>query len=172
MAAGQQAHLDSAGQCYPSSLTSRISDKVVRSETRIAEYSWGSLDWDFELYCQPPNSPDMNMNNLCFFASLQSIQYHNPTDSLHKMIQWLRLIYEEYPQGKLNNSFLTLQTCMNQVIKCHGGIDYKIEHMNKARLERLGLLAQSIWVMDAAMAWNCNNDGPENLDNDEESGVV
>jgi hypothetical protein len=42
MAAGQQANSDSAGQCYPSSLTSRISDKVVRKdERRIAEYSWG-----------------------------------------------------------------------------------------------------------------------------------
>ncbi len=75
----------------------------------------GSLDRDFELYCQPPKSPDMNMNNLCFFASLQALQYHNPTNSLHEMIQWLRLIYEECPGGKLNNSFLTLQICMNQV---------------------------------------------------------
>jgi hypothetical protein len=104
----------------------------------------GGLDWDFELYCQPTKSPDMNVNNLCFFASLQVLQYHNPTNSLHKMITRLRLIYEEYPRSKLNNSFLTLQPCMIQVIECNGGYDYRIEHMNKARLERLGLLPQSI----------------------------
>jgi hypothetical protein len=52
----------------------------------------GSLKWEFELYCQPPNSPDINVNNLCFFASLQLLQYHNPTNSLHKiMIKRLRL---------------------------------------------------------------------------------
>jgi hypothetical protein len=60
---------------------------------------------------------------------------------------------------------------MNQVIECHGGINYKVEHMNKAKLDRLGLLPQSIWVMDAAMDWDGNDDGPANLDNDKESVV-
>jgi hypothetical protein len=43
--------------------------------------------------------------------------------------------------------------------------------MNKARLERLGLLPHSIWVTDAAMAWDGNNGGPENSDNGKESVV-
>jgi hypothetical protein len=62
---------------------------------------------------------------------------------------------------------------LSQVIECHGGIHYKIEHMNKARwLERLGLLPQSIWVMDAATdCWDGNNEGPETSDNGEESVV-
>jgi hypothetical protein len=42
---------------------------------------------------------------------------------------------------------------MNQIIKAHGSNDYKIVHMNKARLERLGLLSQSIERMDAADDW-------------------
>jgi hypothetical protein len=131
----------------------------------------GGLDWDIELYCQPANSPDMNVNNLCFFASLQALQYHDPTYSLHKMIQQLQLIYKEYPRAKLNNSFLTLKMCMNQVIECNGGWDYRIQHMNKARLERLGLLPQSILVMDAAKDWDgirgSNHDDDDDLDNDD-----
>jgi hypothetical protein len=51
---------------------------------------------------------------------------------------------------KLNDVFLTLQTCMNQIIKAHGSNDYKIVHMDKDRLERLGLSPQSIEMMDAA----------------------
>jgi hypothetical protein len=129
------------------------------------------LEWEFELYCQPPNSPDMNMNDLCFFASPHLLQYHNPTNAIHEIMEELQLIYDEYPGAKLNNSFLTLQTCMNQVIECHGGIDYKIERMNKARLERLGLLPQSIWVTDAAMDWDGNDDRSENSDDDKESVV-
>jgi hypothetical protein len=58
-----------------------------------------------------------------------------------------------------------------QVFECNGGHDYKIQHMNKARLERLGLLPQSILVMDAAMAWDGDDGGPENLDDDKESLV-
>jgi hypothetical protein len=43
------------------------------------------LDCDFELYCQPPNSLDMNVNDLCFSASLQELQYLDPTNSLHEI---------------------------------------------------------------------------------------
>jgi hypothetical protein len=58
-----------------------------------------------------------------------------------------------YPHVKLNNVSLTLQTCMNQIIEAHGSNNYKIVHMNKAGLERLGLLPQSIGMMDAADNW-------------------
>jgi hypothetical protein len=53
-----------------------------------------------------------------------------------------------------------------------GGCDYKIEDMDKARLERFNLLRQGIWVTDRAMAWDGGDDGgPENSDDDEESVV-
>ncbi len=117
----------------------------------------GGLHWDLSLYCQPANSPDMNVNDLCFFASIQSLQYHNPTNNLDEMIERLAVIYAAYPRSKLNNSFLTLQSCMNEVIECNGGCDYKIQHMNKTRLARLGLLPQSILVTDAAMDWDGNS---------------
>jgi hypothetical protein len=87
VAAGQQAHSNSTGQCW-----------CLEVKEELQNTHESSLDWDFEFYCQPPNSPDMNVNDLCFFASLQSLQYHNPTDSLHEMIQWLQLIYKENPR--------------------------------------------------------------------------
>jgi hypothetical protein len=43
--------------------------------------------------------------------------------------------------------------------------------MNKARLERLGLIPRIVWVADAAMDWDDDDDGQENLDDDEESEV-
>jgi hypothetical protein len=36
--------------------------------------------------------------------------------------------------------FLTLQSCLIEVMKIRGGNRYKILHMNKARLESLGIL--------------------------------
>ena len=128
----------------------------------------GGLEWNLSLYCQPANSPDMNVNDLCFFASIQSLQYHNPTNSLDEMIARLAVIYAAYPRCKLNNSFLTLQSCMNEVIEHNGGCDYKIQHMNKARLERLGLLPQSLFVTDAANDWDNDDDESENDDDESE----
>jgi hypothetical protein len=37
---------------------------------------------------------------------------------------------------------------MNQIIEAHGSNNYKIVPMNEARLERLGLLPQSIEMTD------------------------
>jgi hypothetical protein len=46
---GQQAHLNSTGQCYTPSLTSGILDKVARIEERFAKTHGGGLNWDFEI---------------------------------------------------------------------------------------------------------------------------
>jgi hypothetical protein len=107
----------------------------------------GSLDWDIELYCQPANSPDMNVNNPCFFASLQALKYHDPTNFLHEMIQRLRLIYEEYPWAKLNNSYLTLQTCMNQVVECNGRCNYRIQMASVAWTMMMMMMTMATWTM-------------------------
>jgi hypothetical protein len=58
---------------------------------------------------------------------------------------------------------------MNQVIECNGGHNYRIKHMNKARLERLDLLPpQSILVTDAAMDWDgWDNDDSDDSDDDD-----
>ena len=37
-----------------------------------------------------------------------------------------------------NHTWLTLQCCLNQIIKTHGGNEYKIDHMLKVMLEHSG----------------------------------
>ena len=45
---------------------------------------------------------------------------------------------------ELNNVFLTLQTCMKEIMKVRGGNNYQIPHIGKGRLERQGELPQQI----------------------------
>ena len=45
---------------------------------------------------------------------------------------------------KLNNIFLTWQTCMIQVMSIDGGIHYKIPHLGKASLQRRGQLLENV----------------------------
>ena len=78
--------------------------------------------------------------------------------------------FEEWPAYKMNNVFLTLQSCMNEVIKCLGDNDYKIQHMNKERLERLGILPRSIRVTDDAARYVY--DGTDDEDNDDDNEEV
>ena len=41
--------------------------------------------------------------------------------------------YQNYEVDKIAKSFLTLQSCMVEVMKKEGGNGYKIPHMNKQR---------------------------------------
>ncbi len=54
--------------------------------------------------------------------------------------------FEQYPWQRLRDGFLTLQCCLNEIIEAHGDNDYKIPHINKAKLEREGQLPTSIRV--------------------------
>jgi hypothetical protein len=89
---------------------------------------------------QPPNSPDMNVLDLGFFTSLQSLTQRQVCRNMDELIQNVEKEYEEYNPSTLRRVFLTLQSCMIEVMKVNGGNRYKVPHMNKARLEALGIL--------------------------------
>ncbi|RHZ08551.1 hypothetical protein DYB26_007007 [Aphanomyces astaci] len=44
----------------------------------------------------------------------------------------------------LERNFLTLQSCLREVIGCAGGNSYKIPHMKKAALKKFGRLPESV----------------------------
>jgi hypothetical protein len=93
-----------------------------------------------KLVTQPANSPDMNVNDNGLFNALQAgYKRYAPTNA-RDMIAAVLQVWKEYPHKKINHMFLTLMTNFDEVIKCHGDNEYKIRHMNKERLERLGQL--------------------------------
>ncbi|XP_057779850.1 uncharacterized protein LOC130998451 [Salvia miltiorrhiza] len=86
----------------------------------------------FQLVCQPANSPDTN----------------KPARDVEELLKNVKDAYDEYPPEKLNNVFLTLQSCYHEIIKAKGGNNYKISHMNKDRLTRQGMLPDCIQVAE------------------------
>jgi len=99
---------------------------------------------DVKIYCQPPNSPDLNVLDLGFFNSLQSIVSKEATKNKELLIEVVKKGFVNYPHGKINRVFLSLQMAMQEVVLCHGGNDYKLKHMSKTQLERNGHLPMSI----------------------------
>jgi len=94
---------------------------------------------DIRIFNQPPNSPDLNILDLGFFASLQS-------KNMDDLIQNVQREFSCYDESKIRNVFLTLQGCMIEVMKKGGGNGYKIPHMNKDALEAAGMLPNSLSV--------------------------
>ncbi|XP_057779623.1 uncharacterized protein LOC130998210 [Salvia miltiorrhiza] len=95
---------------------------------------------------EPANSPDTNVNDLGFFRAIQTLKDQKPAGNVEELLKNVKDAYDEYPPEKLNHVFITLQSCYHEIIKARGGNDYKIPHMNKERLSRLGLLPDCIQV--------------------------
>jgi hypothetical protein len=99
---------------------------------------------DIRLINQPANSPNLNVLDLGFFASLQSVANERISRNLDELIQNIKNEFDNYHPDTLNRVFLTLQGCLIEVMKDRGGNRYKIPHMDKARLEALGMLPKSL----------------------------
>jgi hypothetical protein len=103
------------------------------------------------LYTQPANSPDVNINDLGFFRALQSLYYRSTPGNAGEIIQCVQAAYNDYDSRKINRIWLSLMGCLNEIIKHNGDNDYKIPHMGKDRLERIGQLPITIPVCDDAV---------------------
>jgi len=99
---------------------------------------------DIQLINQPANSPDLNVLDLGFFNSLQSLTYDRISRNLDELIANVENEFEKYDPDTLNRVFLTLQGCLVEVMKDGGGNRYKIPHIDKDRLEALGMLPKSL----------------------------
>lgn len=96
-----------------------------------------SIDgWTIGLRNQPANSPDLNVLDLGFFNSIQALQYRAAPRDLDDLILEVESAFEELKPETLDNVWVTLQSCMEKIMETNGGNDYKIPHMNKARLRR------------------------------------
>jgi hypothetical protein len=96
------------------------------------------------IYTQPPNSPDLNICDLGLFNALQAEYYDKAPKNEVELIKMVEETYADYCYLKINRLFVTLQTVFNGIIAANGGNDYKLEHMNKAKLEREGRLPVAI----------------------------
>ena len=104
-------------------------------------------DINTKLYMQTPNSPDINLLDLGFFRAIQSFNNASLKNE-DELIQSITEAYDNYPQHKLNCTWLTLQSCFNQIILHHGDNDYSIEHISKAKLEWQGQLLDVLDVVE------------------------
>lgn len=92
------------------------------------------------LVCQPPNSPDTNVLDLGFFRAIQSLQHQKAPNMIDELVNAVVTSFNEMEKEKLNDVFLSLQNCLISVMKVQGGNNYKLPHMGKAKLARLGRL--------------------------------
>jgi hypothetical protein len=91
--------------------------------------------WDIWLTCQPPNSLDLNVLYLGFFAGIQALFHKGVPNNVEDIVSRVEKAYQDFPIDKFNRIFLTQQGCMMEVMKQNGGQYYDIPHMRKKTLE-------------------------------------
>lgn len=101
-------------------------------------------DLHIEVICQPPNSPDLNILDLGFFRAIQALQQKMGARTVLDLLHAVEKAFYEYSTIKLNYVWLTLQLCMKETMKLGGGNRYKIPHIKKEQLRRLGCLPKQI----------------------------
>ncbi|XP_024311824.1 uncharacterized protein LOC112269380 [Brachypodium distachyon] len=85
--------------------------------------------WDIRMVFQPPNSPDTNILDLGWFASIQAMFHRKMPKTLHEIVQKVQESLAQYPHQKLNRIWLSHQACMREIIKHKGSIHFALPHM-------------------------------------------
>jgi hypothetical protein len=95
---------------------------------------------------QPSFLSDTNALDLGFFSSIQSLTLLDALNTLKELIQSIERAYDGYDVEKLNRVFVTLQSCLMEILKDQGGMRYKIPHMDKEKLQKESELSMALSV--------------------------
>ena len=100
--------------------------------TRIVLQDVAAMDgWDIRGRPQPPNSPDLNVLDLGFFHSIQSLQYKTRPKNIDDLIVKVEESFSRTPRQTLDNVFMSLQDCMIGTLERGGDNTYKLKHSSK-----------------------------------------
>ncbi|KAH0650432.1 hypothetical protein KY290_032424 [Solanum tuberosum] len=108
---------------------------------------WPASTSSAPIFIQQDNArPHIGVNDLKFMEAthrdgfdikaIQSLQYQNASSNVDEFVEVVEKSFNEMKVERLNHVFLTLQCCMNEVMKDRGDNNYKVPHMNKEILER------------------------------------
>ena len=101
---------------------------------------------DIQLMQQPANSPDMNVLDLAYFRSIQSLTLETAPKNLGDLIESVEDAFHIYPVDNLDKVFITLQSVLLEVMNARGGNKYEIPHMNKDKMLREGTLPMALRI--------------------------
>lgn len=82
--------------------------------------------WSITMQKQPPNSPDLNILDLGFFCSIQSLQHTYAPETIADLITCTEKAFDDLEAEKLADTFLPLQQVMESILRDFGNNQYKL----------------------------------------------
>ena len=124
---------------------------INKNDKEFMEVVKGIQDIEIRIDPQPAMSPDLNVLDLSFFNSLQSLHYKKLCHMYEDLCMNVENAFKEYQHENLSNIWLTLQSIYNEVIKSKGGNNYKLPHTNKKKLLKAGRLPSNLSIETEAL---------------------
>ena len=111
--------------------------------------------WMVDLVMQPAQSPDLNVNDLGFFASLTSSVWGMNASSIDELVQTIFQQYEEYDGATSERVWQSLFKVYNQTLRKMGDNEFGVEHTRVTARQREGTLERVVkYDQDAFKAWD------------------
>jgi hypothetical protein len=119
--------------------------RALTNDSQVFKDKCAELRIDCRLEFQPAQSPDMNLCDLSFFPAIQALYYKmRGIRNLDGVIAAVYRAFNIYDPAKINRGFLSLFMNYNCCLQNDGTNKYKMPHMHKRKLERLGRLPVTI----------------------------
>ena len=110
--------------------------------------------WDVAFVCQPPNSPDLNTEDLAFFRGIQSLQFQKNAYTIDQLMVNVMEAFHEFPLETCKKVWTTAQMVMNEILLCGGDNTYKLPHAGKDKIIRAMNMAIPLRLPCQAMRRN------------------
>jgi len=76
----------------------------------------------------------VNVLDLCFFSSIQSLAFESAPNTLKELIESVEQAYDAYDVKTLAKVYVTLPSVLVEIMKDQDGNTYKLPHMGKDKL--------------------------------------
>jgi hypothetical protein len=106
-----------------------------------------TMTGNVNLLDQPPNSPDLNVLDLRYFAAIQALKQRQQQRTVYDLIAAVDKSYKEFPSVTLAKIFVTLQKVMELVILHDGSNTFKLPHLGKDKALRSGMVLDTLLLL-------------------------
>ncbi|KAJ0393689.1 hypothetical protein P43SY_008387 [Pythium insidiosum] len=93
----------------------------VLADDEVIQAACSAGGWDMKVAPQPPNSPDFNVLDLGFFASLQTLHHQMPARNIEGLVDNVDQAFRDLSFTSLDRVFMTLQTVLHAAMKTDSG---------------------------------------------------
>ncbi|CAN0236203.1 unnamed protein product, partial [Discosporangium mesarthrocarpum] len=107
-----------------------------RYKELMIDKAWDSI----MLETQPANSPDLNVNDLGFFHSIQQLKEDVGVSSPEDLEEATMEAFDVYPRETLERVWQSLFAVLGEVLGSKGNSSYKVPHLGEENLGRAGKL--------------------------------